>query len=321
MNPRPGDGWRILEMAGELADQGVQFALATVVWRQGPSSGHQGARAIITADGEIHGWIGGACAEPVVIREGQRVIAEGEPQLILLGAPEEFGHVPEGMVSVPMACQSEGALQLYIEPVLTTPRLLVVGRSPMATTLVDLASVLGWRTDLVDASEFTADHVDRDSIVIVATQGHDDEDTLERAAEAEPAFVGLVASHKRGEAVLGYLADRGVPTEFLDRVRVPVGLDLGHTSHTEIAVAVLAELVALKAKGELSPALAEASTSEGDADPGTAIDLVCGMTVSADESSRPFEYEGTTYYFCAPGCRTAFEREPEKYIKETARAD
>lgn len=321
MNPRPGDGWRILEMAGELADQGVQFALATVVWRQGPSSGHQGARAIITADGEIHGWIGGACAEPVVIREGQRVIAEGEPQLILLGAPEEFGHVPEGMVSVPMACQSEGALQLYIEPVLTTPRLLVVGRSPMATTLVDLASVLGWRTDLVDASEFTADHVDRDSIVIVATQGHDDEDTLERAAEAEPAFVGLVASHKRGEAVLGYLADRGVPTEFLDRVRVPVGLDLGHTSHTEIAVAVLAELVALKAKGELSPALAEASTSEGDAESGTAIDLVCGMTVSADESSRPFEYEGTTYYFCAPGCRTAFEREPEKYIKETARAD
>lgn len=321
MNPRPGDGWRILEMAGELADQGVQFALATVVWRQGPSSGHQGARAIITADGEIHGWIGGACAEPVVIREGQRVIAEGEPQLILLGAPEEFGHVPEGMVSVPMACQSEGALQLYIEPVLTTPRLLVVGRSPMATTLVDLASVLGWRTDLVDASEFTADHVDRDSIVIVATQGHDDEDTLERAAEAEPAFVGLVASHKRGEAVLGYLADRGVPTEFLDRVRVPVGLDLGHTSHTEIAVAVLAELVALKAKGELSPALAEASTSEGDAESGTAIDLVCGMTVSADESSRPFEYEGATYYFCAPGCRTAFEREPEKYIKETARAD
>lgn len=320
MTHGPGDGWRILEMAGELADQGVPFALATVVWRQAPSSGHQGARAIITADGQIHGWIGGACAEPVVIREGQRVIAEGEPQLILLGEPEEFGHVPDGMVSVPMACQSEGALQLYIEPVLSTPRLIVVGRSPMATTLVDLAAVLGWRTELRDAAEFTAEQVETDTIVIVATQGHDDEDTLERAVRARPAFVGLVASSRRGEAVLGYLTDRGVPTDLLDRVRVPVGLDLGHTSHSEIAVAVLAELVAFKASGQLGRSRDEPVESE-DAVDETAIDLVCGMTVTADESSRPFEHDGETYYFCCPGCRTAFEREPEKYIKEPARAD
>lgn len=317
MKQSPADGWRILEKANELADKGEKFALATVVWRQAPSSGHQGARAIITAAGEIHGWIGGACAEPVVIREGQRVISEGEPQLLLLGEPEEFGHVPEGMISVPMACQSEGALQIYIEPVLSTPSILVVGRSPMATTLVELATVLGWRADLVDSSEFTSEHIDPSSIVIVATQGHDDEDTLETAVGANPAFVGLVASEKRGESVLGYLADRGVPKERLDRVRVPVGLDLGHTSHTEIAVAVLAELVSLKAKGEFGPLRAEMATDT----PETAIDLVCGMTVNADESSRPFEYEGKTYYFCAPGCRTAFEKEPEKYIKETARAD
>lgn len=319
MNPAPGDGWRVLEKASELADRGVPFALATVVWRQAPSSGHQGARAIITAEGEIFGWIGGACAEPVVIREGQRVIAEGEPQVILLGAPEDFGHIPEGMISVPMACQSEGALQLYIEPVLSTPPLLVVGRSPMATTLVDLASVLGWRAALIDASDFTADHVDSDSIVIIATQGHHDEDTLEVAVGAQPAFIGLVASRKRGESVLGYLADRGVPTEQLDRVHCPVGLDLGHTSHTEIAVAVLAELIALKAKGELAPAPSQSEAA--DTGPGTAIDLVCGMTVPADDSSRPYEYEGTTYYFCAPGCRTAFVKDPEAYIKETARAD
>ena len=318
MNLSPGDGWRILEKASQLADEGVQFALATVVWRQAPSSGHQGARAIITADGEIHGWIGGACAEPVVIREGQRVIAEGHPQLILLGEPEEYGHVPEGMVSVPMACQSEGALQLYIEPVISTPRMLVVGRSPMATTLVELATVLGWRAELVDSGDFTADRVEPNSIVIVATQGHDDEDTLETAVGARPAFIGLVASQRRGESVLGYLSDRGVPEERLQRVKVPVGLDLGHTSHTEIAVAVLAELVALKAKGEFGPS---GSEREIPTPPETAIDLVCGMTVTADESSRPYEYRGTTYYFCAPGCRAAFEREPEKFIKETARAD
>lgn len=318
MNQSPGDGWRILEKARELADRGEKFALATVVWRQAPSSGHQGARAIITADGDIHGWIGGACAEPVVIREGQRVISESKPQLLMLGEPEDFGHVPEGMVSVPMACQSEGALQIYIEPVLSTPRMLVVGRSPMATTLVELATVLGWRADLIGSSEFGPDQVQKNSIVIVATQGHDDEDTLETAVQAGPAFIGLVASERRGESVLGYLADRGVPKERLDQVRVPVGLDLGHTSHTEIAVAVLAELVALKAEGAFAPSTTEEMPTSA---PETAIDLVCGMTVTADESSRPYEYQGTTYYFCAPGCRAAFQRDPENYIKETASAD
>ena len=316
MSARPGDGWRIMERAGELARRGEKFALATVVWRQGPSSGQQGARAIVTADGEIDGWIGGACAEPVVIREAQRVIAEGEPELILLGDPEDFGHIPEGMVAVPMACQSEGALQLYIEPVLSTPRLIVVGRSPMATTLVDLAAVLGWRAELTAADAFGAEPVDPTAIVIVATQGHDDEDTLEKAVRAEPAFVGLVASHKRGEAVLAYLSERGVPADLLERVRVPVGMDLGHTSHTEIAVAVLAELVSLKASGELSPTHADLGIPASQ--PETAIDPVCGMTVNADESGRPFEYEGVTYYFCCPGCRTAFEKDPEPYIKENA---
>lgn len=313
MSPRGADGWRILELASELTDKGEKFAMATVVWRQGPSSGHEGARAIVTADGEIHGWIGGACAEPVVIREAQRIIAEGEPQLIMLGAPEDFGHVPEGMVAVPMACQSEGALQVYVEPVLSAPGLVVVGRSPMATTLVDLASVLGWRAELVDSDQFGPDRVDRDSIVIVATQGHDDEETLERAIRAEPAFIGLVASRKRGEAVLAHLADHGVEAGLLESVRFPVGIDLGHTTHNEIAVSVLAELVALRAEGGLTAAPDSTRSHES---PGTAIDLVCGMTVTADESSRPLTYQGVTYYFCAPGCRAAFEKDPERYIKE-----
>lgn len=314
MSEIPGEGWRIVERAGELARRGEKFAMATVVWRQGPSSGHQGSRAIVTADGEIDGWIGGACAEPVVIREAQSVISDGEPKLILIGQPDDFGHVPEGMVTIPMACQSEGALQVYIEPVFTTPHLLVVGRSPMATTLTDLASVLGWRAELVPVEGFGEQPIDTASIVIVATQGHDDEDTLERAVRAEPAFVGLVASRKRGEAVISSLADRGVPVEMLEKVKFPVGLDLGHTSHTEIAVAVLAELVALRANGELGLTGANTTASM----PETAIDLVCGMTVTADESSRPLEHEGVTYYFCAPGCRVAFAKDPQRYIEEGA---
>jgi xanthine dehydrogenase accessory factor len=323
MNAQPADGWRMIEMASDLARQGVEFALATVVWRQAPSSGHQGARAIITAEGQMHGWIGGACAEPVVIREAQRAIEDRTPRLILLGAPEQFGDVPDGMMFVQMSCQSEGALQLYIEPVLPSPHLVVVGRSPMAATLVELAAGVGWRADLVDVPEFKSAGVGSRSVVVVATQGHGDEEAVEQAVSAGPAFIGLVASRKRGESVLGYLADRGISRDLLDRVRVPVGLDLGHTSHPEIAVSVLAELVELRAQGVFdpqvvpatSPAQAEHDHSAHDhPTPGTAIDPVCGMTVTADETGRPFEYEAETYYFCCPGCRVAFEKDPAAYI-------
>jgi xanthine dehydrogenase accessory factor len=244
------EGMDILAEMGELTRRGQAFALATVVWRQPPSSSQPGSRAIITADGELRGWIGGACAEPVVVREAQRVIAEGTARLLLLGPPDQFGGaVPDGMTVIPIACQSEGALEIYIEPVVPAPHLVIVGGSPMARTLARLASALGWRADLVDGPDFAADRADERSMIVVATQGHDDEDVLARAVAARPAYLGLVGSRRRGATVLGYLADRGVPREELDRVRVPAGLDLGKTTHEEIAVAILAELVQLRASG------------------------------------------------------------------------
>ncbi|HEY7224157.1 MAG TPA: XdhC family protein [Micromonosporaceae bacterium] len=322
------DGWDVLEHAQELARRGEPFALATVVWRAGPSSGQQSARALITESGQLYGWIGGACAEPVVVREAQRVIAEGKPKLLALGAPDQFGTgLPEGMVAIAIACQSEGALQVYIEPVSPSPQVVIVGRSPMAHTLADLVTALGWRARLHDSGEFSAADVNARSIVIVATQGHGDEEALEQAVmggrsvggaadTAFPVFVGLVASRKRGEAVLGALADRGVPRNLLERVRVPVGLDLGHTTHREIAVAILAELVRLRAAGELTGRPADAG--DRAALPVLAVtearDPVCGMTVPADSSSRPYEFEGVTYYFCCPGCRRSFVRDPHAYL-------
>src|SRR4029079_8502125 len=177
-----------------------------------------------------------------------------EAKLLLLGTPDQFGgSIPEGMVTIPISCQSDGALQVYVEPVIPTPHVTVVGRSPMAHTLGDLARALGWRADVVDGSDCSPAELSARSIVVIATQGHGDEEAIEQAVSAFPAFVGLGASRRRGEAVLGYLADRGVPRNLLDRVRVPVGLDLGHTSHREIAVAVLAELVQLRAAGGLAP--------------------------------------------------------------------
>ena len=309
------EGLGVLEEMGELTRRGEAFALATVVWRQGPSSSQPGSRAIITVAGELHGWIGGACAEPAVIREAQQVIADGTPRLLLLGAPEQFGGgVPDGMTVVPISCQSEGALEVYIEPVLPAPHLVIAGDSPMARTLASLARALGWRTDLLRGPDFNAGSADSRSMVVVATQGHGDEEVLEAAAAARPAYLGLVGSRRRGATVLGYLADRGVPQDQLDRVRVPAGLDLGPTTHQEIAVAILAELVQLRASGALAGASAEASA------PGVvaARDPVCGMAVTAG-SSRPVRYEGTDYYFCCAGCRQAFEQDPDAYVKRETR--
>jgi len=337
-------GWQVMEQAAELERRGEAFALATVVWRQGPSSGQLGSRAIITKAGELIGWIGGACAEPSVIRQARQVISDGKARLLLLGAPDDLpsaqmfgasgGSVPEGMTVVPISCQSEGALEVYVEPVLPVPRLVVVGSSPMAQLLVDLALTLGWRADRHDWQEFSAADADERSMVVVATQGHGDEEAIERAAAAHPRYLGLVASKRRGAAVVGYLAERGIPREQLDRVKVPAGLDLGKTSHVEIAVSILAELVQLRASGggsagsvaeaEAAEAEAiEAEAAEVEAIEAGAIDPVCGMTVPVSPgrsiAAGPCEYEGVTYYFCGAGCRRRFESDPASYARKETR--
>ena len=327
----------VLERASELARSGESFALATVVWRQGPSSSQQGSRAIITDSGELYGWIGGACAEPTVIRAAREVITAGTPRLLLLGDPGQFGGaVPDGMTVVPISCQSEGALEVYVEPVVPAPHLVVVGRSPMAQTLASLARALGWRCELVAGEDFTSAAADERSMVVVATQGHGDEEAIEEAVQARPGYLGLVGSHRRGAAVLGYLAERGVPKDQLDRVRVPAGLDLGKTSHQEIGVAILAELVQLRASGALPaagaaarparavPAAAEdtvpaAAEDTVPAAAEDAVDPVCGMTVTAEPAGRPLTRDGETYYFCSAGCRSAFEKDPAAYAKKESR--
>jgi xanthine dehydrogenase accessory factor len=336
----------VLEQVSELARAGEPFALATVVWRQGPSSSQQGSKAIITGSGEMRGWIGGACAEPVVLREAREVITSGVPRLLLLGEPGQFGGaVPEGMTVVPIACQSEGALEVYIEPVVPAPHLVIVGRSPMAQALDTMARALGWRTTLVPGEEFTSADAGERSMVVVATQGHGDEEAVEQAVRARPGYLGLVGSRRRGAAVLGYLAERGLDQEQLGRVRVPAGLDLGRTTHQEIAVAILAELVQLRASGVLArPAGRGAAAAGGEAAPGSAaggeaapgsaaggeavpgsaaraeaVDPVCGMTVAAGPASRPLTRDGQTYYFCSARCRREFERDPAAYARKESR--
>lgn len=328
----------VFHVARELSERGEHYALATVVWRRGPSSGKAGYRAVITATGEVRGWVGGACAEPVVVREALQAINEGTPRLVFLGSPEELRSEEEdGIVQVPISCHSEGALKIFIEPVPRGPDLVVVGRSPMVHALAALAGTLGWWTTVVDDGGSPEDWPEADRVVttldleeagvgprtalVIATQGHYDEEALERAVQTSAGWLGVVASHRRAETLLGYLRDRGFPDEVLAAVRAPAGLDLGRVSHDEIAVAILAELVQLKAAGGLAGAgVSPAKKGRESAAPPpreVAVDPICGMTVAVAGARHRVEQEGETYYFCGAGCRANFEASHE----ETAHGD
>lgn len=316
----------VLAEAVELTTQRVPYVLATVVWRRGPSSGRQGSKAVVLADGTVRGWLGGACAEPSVVRHARQCLETGEPALLFLGQPEELdGRSQEGVRSVAMACESEGALEVYLEPHRPEPQVIVVGRSPAVDALAETALALGWGATVIDDGGNPDEHVrpeivrtkldlsglgiDGATAVVVATQGHYDDLALEAALAYDPGYVGLVASSKRAAGVFDHLADRGVSGSDMDRVQAPAGLDLGAVANAEIAVAVMADLVARRARGELlasgsSPAPARVE----------ATDPVCGMTVLVDDAKYHTVHEGSDFWFCAPGCLRAFTAEPQAFL-------
>ena len=291
----------VLSLAAALRGRGEPFALATVTWRRGPSSGKGGSKAIIRPDGSVTGWIGGACARPTVVREALAALGDGQPRLLSLGSDERRPDV----IAVPMACASEGAMEVYVEPVLAAPDLHIVGSSPMTETLAALAAAMGWRVSHLDDVGFG--ELSEASMVVVATQGDFDEPAVEAALGTPARYVGLVASSKRAAGVVEWLVSRGVSDEALARLRSPAGLDLGPVEHDEIAVAILAELVALRGAGGFTEVI-EVSQPE------TAIDPVCEMTVDISTARFVTEHDSKTYYFCAAGCQRAFEANPDTYI-------
>jgi xanthine dehydrogenase accessory factor len=223
----------LLARAAQLAADGVPHALATVVSVVRPASTRRGERALVTADGTLDGWVGGACSEHLVVREALAAIADGEPRLVRICPPGAEGELPPDAIVAHSACASEGSVDVLIEPSLPAPLLVVVGESPAGSTLVELARAVGWRVadEIGPAAE----------AVVVAGMGRGDDDAVAAALATGAGYVGLVASARRAEAVKGALRDRGIAG--LEHLRSPAGLDLGPSSQEEIAVAILAELV------------------------------------------------------------------------------
>jgi len=328
----------------ELRNTGNPFVIATVVRAEKPTSAKVGAKAIITEDSKLSGWIGGSCAEPTVKREAKKALQDGQPRLIRLCPPEKMGQAPqEGVIEIALTCISGGTLEIYIEPQLAQPHLVVIGHLATAEALVSLGKGLGWRVSLMgldvtrerfpnadhifDELDFSKLSITKNTHVVVASHGNYDEDMLVAALQSDAPYVALIASKTRSKAILQYLNESNLTQEQITRLKYPAGLDFGAVTPEEIALSILAEIIQRRRKSfgfaqDKSPIsnLQSPITNlqlpmTNNQLPTSALDPVCGMTVEIATAHFTSEHNGRTYYFCAAGCKRSFDKEPGKYIQ------
>ncbi len=333
----------LFEQIAILRREGQSFAVATVVARRAPVSAHLGDRAIVFADGRMEGFVGGACSREIIRRQALEALAARCGRLVSIrpDAGEKAEATAEHVV-VPMTCVSEGAIDVYVEPFVPARRLIVVGATPVAESLTRLARGMNYDVvRVVDDRELrdieqeaatlgvtvaaldTLDTILRESIAgspdlsaVVASQGHYDEEALAPILKCGVPYVGLVASRTRGAAVRALLEGHGVPG--VTTIRNPAGLDLGARTAPEVALSILAEIVQARPTGAARAATTEAAPSPLARPPAsataTAIDPVCGMTVSVDSARQIADVDGVAYYFCCAQCRAKFLKDPQAYL-------
>jgi len=283
------------ERAAELRAARVPYVHARVVLAEAPTSAKPGAEALVLPDGTIEGFVGGTCAESTVRAQGLALLDSGESLLLRITPTPEAEQTGKLVVHNP--CLSGGTLEIFLEPVMPAPMIAVAGAAPVAEALRALAVQLGWRVA-------AGDELVGASALVVASHGRDEETTLQAGIDADVPYIGLVASRKRAEAVIGSL---GLCAGHTARIHSPAGLDIGARTPAEIALSIMSEIVSLRPRPSGRPVPESAPTAE------TAIDPVCGMTVVAVESSLHLDHDGRRVWFCGSGCLRAFAADPGSY--------
>jgi xanthine dehydrogenase accessory factor len=273
----------LVRRAEQLAQRGEPFSTATVVRVQRPTSAKPGNVALVLADGTIEGFVGGGCAEQSVREYALRALESGEP--LLLRVVPFGGDEERGVVTVQNPCLSGGMIEVFIEPTVPAPRVLVEGDTPIVHALLRIGPELGLDMLGVVGGEFEPQP--GDLALVVAGHGREELPALRKGLEAELPYVGLVASPRRGVGVLGELQQ-----VLLDRIDTPAGLDIAARTPEEIALSILAKIVEVR------------RAPRGTV---TAVDPICGMTVTVVPGTPSLEHEGETVYFCREGCKAAFE--------------
>ncbi len=329
----------VVDQAARLRAQEQPFVIATVVAYKSPQSAKPGSKAIIKPDGTISGWIGGGCVQPIIIREAQKALETGKPKLVSI-SPESTHGDWKGVEAYQMTCQGGGSLEIYLEPVIPKPELLIVGRSPVAEIIAGLGRLLDFKVSVADpeatVEQFPeADHVLTDlesarrsinsqSFVVIATMGNGDEEGLGTVVGTSPRYAGLVASKEKAKSLFQYLRDKGATDEHLDRIKCPAGLELGSETLPEIALSIMAEITRLRRTTEQMIEPIKASklislpvmqkTAESSAE---SRDPVCGMNVAITNARYKSLFEDKPFYFCCLRCKETFDQSPGQYLKTT----
>ena len=293
----------LAQLAQRLASERVPFVSATVVRARQPTSVRAGDSAVVLADGTIEGFVGGVCATSSVRLHSLRVMETGEAVLLRLmpGDDEdvEESSAVDGTVIVERnPCLSGGALEIFLDPQLPSERVLIVGDAPIARALKDLAGASGYDVVVADADE--AHPGSGDAAVVVASHGSGEERVLGEALSAGVPYVALVASRVRGAAVRAALE---VPDELRQQLHTPAGLDIGARTAAEIAIAILAQLVAehhAPPKSAGTPVIVRAAPT---------TDPICGMEVAVSDATPHLDAPGGRVYFCCTGCRDTYAKQ------------
>ncbi|HKE78111.1 MAG TPA: XdhC family protein [Solirubrobacteraceae bacterium] len=294
--------------AGELRAARTPFVVATVVRAQRPTSVHSGDAALVLGDGTIEGFVGGACAEQSVRLHALRALETGDGVLLRILPGDDDAPAAEGAVTVQNPCLSGGSLEIFLEPILAAPRLVVLGETPIAAAVARLGADL----DLEVASGADAAPAEGDLALVVAAHGRDELPALRHALGVRIPYVGLVASRVRGDAVKAELRAEGVDEERVAALETPAGIDIGARTPEEVALSILARVVAVRRAANVVGVRPLESAPLKGSDP--AVDPVCGMAVAAAPGTPHIEHEGRTVYFCCDGCRAAFERDPARFV-------
>ncbi|MTD59279.1 XdhC family protein [Amycolatopsis pithecellobii] len=272
----------VLAQADSLRAHRRPFVFATVVRAQRPTSAKPGDCALVLPDGTIEGFVGGDCAESTVRRHGIRLLGTGKSALLRITPEASAEQVEEGVVTVGNPCLSGGSLEIFLEARLPPALVVVHGDAPVARALASVGKALGY--DVHPSTDPLPENADA---VLVASHGRDEDRVLRAAVAGGARYIGLIASRRRGAAVLETL---GLGA---DVVHTPAGLDIGARTPEEIAVSVYAELIALRPRAPVEK-------------PATATDPVCGMTVAITAGTLRLARDDQIFYFCGPGCRQAF---------------
>jgi xanthine dehydrogenase accessory factor len=298
------------ERAEDLRSSRVPFVHARVVLAERPTSAKPGDEALVLADGVIEGFVGGQCAESTVRTQALNVLTSGNSMLLRI-APNPEADQP-GKTVVHNPCLSGGTLEIFLEPVLPVPLVGVLGDSPIAQAMVSIATALGYEAASIDEVD-----LDRADAVIVASHGKREEEILTAAVKAGVPYIGLVASPKRGKAVVDSLE---LSDDERARINYPAGLDIGARTPEEIALSVYAKMLGDRPRisrdacpvrnPDLPPVTRMGMLT---IEPESGLDPVCGMTVEINADALYADVDGVRTYFCCPGCRRAFIADPGKY--------